>query len=325
MKAGVSWVILVSLVAPLMLIVAKPGRVSAQIAREQIEEIQIGWRKLAAMDDSDKTYQLSSMEKANKDIQGIAKSYRVFVNSGGDHVFQTDHLVYAHSNLYDFAIVRNDPSVDWRMTMYWNKDETAASEAPSIGHKYTLLHPLTAYGLREATSQFADDPEFSFTSLRPENESLVRVEFRRTIESREGKKGTVTGYMILDPRRLWVVLTSTRRSTLAPGIEFEVHRELLPDAAGKPRCASYENIARESTTKNVKTMIRYEFHDYSDGPIDPEVFRLTHYGLPEPISLRQAAHTPTYIWLLVAAAGCGVIAFAFRRFAKGKPTASVTG
>ena len=50
-----------------------------------------------------------------------------------------------------------------------------------------------------------------------------------------------------------------------------------------------------------------------DESIDPRTFYLSHYGLPEPPGITPPSRpTPTYVWLLIAAGGFGVITLACR-------------
>jgi len=64
--------------------------------------------------------------------------------------------------------------------------------------------------------------------------------------------------------------------------------------------------------------------------IDPSVelpdqdFTLTAYGLPEPVGITWSKPTPNYVWPLVAAGGCVVLALGFRFLARRRAAAATS-
>jgi hypothetical protein len=49
----------------------------------------------------------------------------------------------------------------------------------------------------------------------------------------------------------------------------------------------------------------------------PESFRLSEFGLPEPVEFPLSEkHIPIYVWFLAAAGGCAIVACGFRYLAR---------
>jgi hypothetical protein len=57
--------------------------------------------------------------------------------------------------------------------------------------------------------------------------------------------------------------------------------------------------------------VRITFSDYSFDPPPDEIFRLSHYGLPESLAT-SGSSSKLWLWLLLSAAGCLAVAFLFR-------------
>lgn len=75
--------------------------------------------------------------------------------------------------------------------------------------------------------------------------------------------------------------------------------------------ASNQETESEKFGSQASREIRTYSVSYND-TIDPEDFRLSQYGLPEPHGVEWRKPTPTYVWLLLAAGACGVLAIGCR-------------
>jgi hypothetical protein len=64
-----------------------------------------------------------------------------------------------------------------------------------------------------------------------------------------------------------------------------------------------------------KSVFAYDNFEYN-GKVSDEVFRLSHYGLPEPPNVVWSRPTPTFVWLLAGAGVCVFFAAGFRRVAR---------
>jgi hypothetical protein len=68
-----------------------------------------------------------------------------------------------------------------------------------------------------------------------------------------------------------------------------------------------------------------EIHTFSNlnynGDVHEEEFRLSYYGLPEPVGVTWKKPTPTYAWILIGAGVSAVIAFVLGYLARRKRTA----
>ena len=82
-------------------------------------------------------------------------------------------------------------------------------------------------------------------------------------------------------------------------------REFVPDAKRPssqfPVCKSITFISKDEATKKIQTDFKMEFSDYSSDIPGDEIFRLSHYGLPEPARVPWTAAIPTYLWLIAVA------------------------
>lgn len=83
------------------------------------------------------------------------------------------------------------------------------------------------------------------------------------------------------------------------------------------RAASVSNrsVSQLKGTILGKEVTTYKNVRYNE-PVDEDEFWLTHYRLPEPIGVVRETSTPTFVWLLVAAAGFAGVAVLFRWLAR---------
>lgn len=163
--------------------------------------------------------------------------------------------------------------------------------------------------------EISQSPTFRVTRVTPKGGTLDQVEFEYA--------GT-SGVLLTDRSRSSLVIqSSVRGGTNSPGsvpwFADMKRREVEngPDDKTPFRCRLIEvivgNVGDPPDQHNHKL---YEFSDYSDTPVPDEVFTLSHYGLPEPVGVAATKRVPNTVWLLIAAAACGVLAVGLRYAAR---------
>jgi hypothetical protein len=112
--------------------------------------------------------------------------------------------------------------------------------------------------------------------------------------------------------------------TLA-GVGTEKISNELKEAPGPVPLLNKAHSVEEWTLTDGKKMtirsdIEFKVSRPAREPADEE-FRLTAFGLPEPVGIAMPKRpTPRYVWFLIAAAGLGVLAVLFRVLARRRGT-----
>ena len=65
-----------------------------------------------------------------------------------------------------------------------------------------------------------------------------------------------------------------------------------------------------------KSFTGTRYSDYQFVATDPKEFRVSNYGIPEPVGVEWPKPIPNYVWFLIAAGAFGVLMIGFRYFAR---------
>jgi hypothetical protein len=199
-------------------------------------------------------------------------------------------------------------------------------------------HWLGQYPLRP----LLDHPTFRILKLTDQTRDGVPV-VRAEFDSRPGEpqthpriswsRGTVSGWFEVAPSQGWTI-RAFDYTHFVPGAKPEVppakSREVgevryAPGPDGRPVIAWYK---RSTAWLEGPLDGYFEMDDVriTFAPTPAEQFRLTYYGLPEPVGVAPlpAARTPTYLWFLTAAGGFAAAGVVFHRLARRKAAQPVT-
>jgi hypothetical protein len=227
---------------------------------------------------------------------------------------------YVGSPEYSFQVKRLPDRQEYLLVNY-GTDSKSDLRPHNRNHLYMLaaVYQLNSFPLRRLIGH----PTFVVKKLSDERqaeEQFVRVEFtvspnRPTLDASIPKDVvSLAGWFTVSPEHGWAVreyeytMQGERKVTFR-GAAF------YPPASGKPPVPT--KVIRSSTWGDKQggeeqlDDIRVTF-----GPVPREQFTLSYFGLPEPLDMpNQPAvkSTPYYVWILIAAAGCGAIALAFFR------------
>jgi hypothetical protein len=247
--------------------------------------------------------------------------------------------VYGFNPRYAFELRRKAVEAPWVLTKHLER-----RTGTDLGRATTRINSyLTCinFGVRcgytrEPLAELVRKPDFRVGSCRKvqkDGEELVEVAF--TYSFTEGPKKWRTnlkGKLLFDPRQYWCwrsgdiqVTGDTINGTLKlRGTQSNKGDELPP--LSRVWESEGDWVFPMAGVRNRKKL-RYEatLSRPAELPADEE-FRLSAFGLPEPVGVVWDKPTPTYVWLLAAAGVVGALAFGFRYLARrGHPTAPPAG
>jgi hypothetical protein len=263
------------------------------------------------------------------------KTFEIYFNRTGKKVIEQsllasdpDGAVYALNAEYVFALARDSPAAPWVITEF---DERGTDHVPDkIAQKLTMmteaLESIISLG-GEALPDVVSKPNFKvkhIASIQQGSRELVEIEFEYPNDFREGQKGPFIpvqgGVMRLDPNRFWCVDSMNLRIRSRDGTasrRFSVEIVDLQSPFPVPKRAELMEEWKltdggVSTNSNVS---EFELTEPRRLP-DDDSFRLSAFGLPEPPGHPLKRPTPIYIWVIIAAIGCGLLAIGLRYLAR---------
>jgi hypothetical protein len=294
----------------------EPSPAATPISREQLFD---HWKTLEAWDGVEGSYRTKVVV-----IRGERQSSsRVAVKMGPDRrilisTYEDKTGILAHSPLYAFAIARRSPNAGWSLKNFTRDSSPEARQAADVVPPLLTQcsYPLSMLSLVLEDEQFtmhglAREPDFRIDHIIPNPNGFDRIEFVY-------KK--ISGYMLTDRRNASMVMQSQVCGLTEEGSQWvaEMKRELFPERSkdNRPRCKSIEYTFHDAHTHVIQDRCTLEFSDYSDEPIPDHEFRLSHYGLPEPIEGDISRPIPSHVWVLLAAAFFAAIGIGLGRRAR---------
>jgi hypothetical protein len=230
--------------------------------------------------------------------------------------------VYARSPRYGFVLKRTAPNKDWLLTTFVEGEkerelrDLELSLVTGIGRP--VLFPLGTADVGNRGSRFFEEKSMK--------QGLVQATYDK--DRHYLKYSYDTGYagtietdarlsnVIVRFDATFVPAPSRRRVSFVREFASDVKR---PDSA-LPLCKSVAYSAIDDTAGGrILADVRIAFSDYSFDPPNDDLFMLSHYGLPEPVGQPAPRRVPTYVWLLIAGAACGVIGIVFRFVSRQSP------
>ena len=179
-----------------------------------------------------------------------------------------------------------------------------------VVHKISPLNTFQACLGRPLTG-ILDDPAFSIESVEQSDATgRVRVHYRFSQDA-FGRTIFNQGWMDFLPENHWALVEQHNEDGEKTKLDFQV---TLAEAEGKNGIRYPKSITSVLSTPSGKTS-NYFIFDFLEEKDCPESrFRLSFYGLPEPIGLEKPRNNRNLvIWLILGAMGLFLSAFLLRR------------
>jgi hypothetical protein len=227
---------------------------------------------------------------------------------------------------YAFRLTRRTGETDWVLSDWKMAGEEKPNFTPiryppegldTFAHLVSDIRPL---------SELLASPSLviSRAEISPDDPNCVRLHISHTNQPQPKVTRTFQGWVDLDRTAGWCIKREQGRS----GIQIEndlqstdstVTHEYVIDR-GIPVLTKTEWVGvRQPSGKGgaptpFRRVITLETTYRDSVPV--QEFTLTAFGLPEPVGVVWEKPIPTYVWLLAAAGGCGLLAILFRWFAR---------
>lgn len=224
-----------------------------------------------------------------------------------EYVQKSERIVYlSNPHYYAQLSMQNDK---------WLLDKNGTTDNPDIVADLSQLRlkvlPATSFACPEVESveRFLNHPTTKLTGASRIGSS-VRVTFeRRTLRTSDNKHILRIGHLDFNDAAQWRLVGYRILDT-----EKEFDQVVSIQYDGVPSVAiglSQQIYISTSPGGTARSITRY--HNVRNTPNHESPFYLSHYGLPEPPGITPPSRpTPTYVWLLLAAGGFGVITLACR-------------
>lgn len=302
----------------------------AQTRPDSVHELEStlheSWKHLHRVEGSNGSYdfriQFSSTQRGAPPEKSTT-SGRALIKEEGQRAMIQSGVVYARNHSYSFLIAKDIPAADWKLTaLSIHPDEKVDLVALGAPHHYLVFYPLNGFMFGSSGYSLLQEKRLTFRGFRDDPTGLINADFELRISL--GKRDDhLVGNMLLDPKKGWAVVEC--RFTTPKGIDTAtkgwMRRELVedPSAPGGLVCRNIETDIRRSIGSQT---VRIDFSDHSAKTNPDAVFRLSQYGLPEPIGLEQPRNR-RWIWIVAVGLSCLGIGLAFffvARRGKSKPT-----
>lgn len=229
---------------------------------------------------------------------------------------------------YRFFLTRPAGSIEWQIQTFF--DGKSGAEEPGLLtlkslSRDTFPAPAFVTGNSALLPDVFDSPSFKLVKCEasPTNPQWTRVTYENSKVYGTNTEKT-SGWCDLDPSFGWCIREADEKFVM--GNSIRTHRSRIKVSAnaavGLPNAdeVRYE-FSLERDGKVIAHRVAVSTHKaWIDEKIPEREFSLTAYGLPEPLGVKfEEKRTPTYVWLLAGAGGCGLLALAFRRMGSRQP------
>ncbi len=289
------------------------------------------WEILSSWDNVDKTYtigrQLKLWQRDSKDKPGQGEffesqtPYYVKV-SNGCALLQAKSTLLCWNQDYTFTLKKSKVASDgWALGHAVIAPPSENELRQSIlnnGDEIFYFRPLTGFFCPKSCDQYLADGELQITGHHFQENKLVKADIRftwPTVIPGPNPKPMLekfTGYLILDPQNHYVIMEALI-TTEEKGPRYRQIR--------LTRTVEKMNDILITTSLTKESLDGRSFHnmrylDYRMESTDPMEFRLSYYGLPEPVGVVWERRTPVYVWLFVAAGVLLTLGIFFRWLAR---------
>lgn len=215
---------------------------------------------------------------------------------------------------YSFE-VRKDPGKAWVLVDYQAVTDPPHEAFPLLGTEAPIGRGLAPYWVGEGDwlpALVAGDVKgVRITAITRAEGGTVRIDYEHP--DRHSPGVSHRGQADLDPARWWVVTGWTNERSMNGSVKKTVVRREFSTADDGLPLTSRDQIAVTSSVPGATGREEVIDYTFTKQPADSTEFRLTAYGLPEPQGVMWEKPTPYYVWILLAATGCALLAVLFRR------------
>ena len=234
--------------------------------------------------------------------------------------------VLARNSRYAFELTRPGGADEWRLRQYLDAP-SAEPAAQSLSPERLRKNTSSTRSFETSDTTLLTDlfvsPGFKATSCGPSpaDPALIRVTFEHSPPTQPRRVPTRTaGWYDLNPAAGWSVREA--EETIVTGKDgIAVRSHLVSDFDQATGAVFTREVRSETRLTRSGQLINHhstaaKYRMWFDSGVPEREFSLTAYGLPEPPGVEFKRRTPTYVWLLLGAAGCIVLALVFRRLAR---------
>ncbi len=285
---------LFEMAAMILLIVPSQARAQDHPALNQIVESHNNLRALLEGAASVKVWRGNTQLPSGELQEEHAQAY-AFQN--GEMLLKTNGDVFATNSDYRFRL--NNAEKSPVVHFLEGKKRASVSAKQFESSKASLAFSSIYFG-HVPIAEMIKDPRFKVESVVERKDANTEV--RGTWEDPETESIFRNIALILDPSNYFQVLSyrsEIERPTysLTDAVEFSYSSEELPGTRFRPPEKTNQTLmvssrSADADTSGVQTEITYS--EWSNEPIEPQLFRLSGYGIDEP-DLGVLNRSPSYI------------------------------
>jgi len=265
-------------------------------------DVRARWKTLHESDRLPKRYSVTSEIKFGK----VSKTSEWVVTLGENAgKLERTGISFVWNKQYAFLVER-DPGTD--STKLSDITVGAPDDKNKTFHFIThggsrgqMINPLT-FHIWDTFDSLMQDERLTIASVKRNSDEMNEINYHLNFRNAAGLAVKYSGIFTVDPDRFLVrriQATSKREPDSDLVVKFQYKYITLN---GMQLVESVESQWENDFS-------RYRFSNYDFSPVNPEQFRLSYYGLPEPEGLVPLPKPlPRYIWFLIATGGLIVIA-----------------
>jgi hypothetical protein len=290
---------------------------------ELIGQLRQGWEQLRKWDEANKQFVVKK-EQQNPGGPVLRSIVHVRMNMGqgcrsseNQPVGTENVAIYSRNAAYAFLIYRDKSksgdAAGWKLSSYDPTPLPANTVDLNILNSANLpfFYPLSRFDDR-LLPDILSDANFNVEGFSIADRGRYRVVYTYKLRFPLDKKMlTRKGSLVVDPELSWAVVEDSYEFEGRAGrstIKREIERG--PNAGRGLLCRSIQ----EDFSDGGRTLT---FADYSFEESPEELFRLSHYDLPEPIDAPPLKHRTTRVWWIVGGAiVCLALAIMFVHLAR---------
>lgn len=273
-----------------------------------VERVRQGWLRLETADKVPKSYTVIREVVVPK--RTFKSEPRISIGTAGSSRVSKGSAVCWNS-LYAFALKAQREGKGWvvRQVEVSPPDRNELVKAMlGNGHDFEELHPLSGWYYK-CCSHYLEGGQLIFGEIVENGDTAI---YKFTLSTRfDGKdnlpQDKYVGEMTLAVDSNYAIVASSMAKVVGglPSATFRLNfqREIVGGKATK-LVNSFDSVGEREILS---------FGQYDATSPDPTVFRLTHFGLPEPVGVVWDRPTPLYVWLFAGAAASAIIAVLLTR------------
>lgn len=306
-----------------IVILLPPGIVADQSSDELIArfkaEARSAWQRIERYDDSIGAVQVRKEKWTLRDGERTQKlvGKGVLRRKPGLFVFETAHAsdvidtAFGRNSEYAFTVEKKPANGQWLLSELYKRGQHGYTAAHADLAPYANPNSYSHLGLMERLSTALDDKRFIIEKAEPVGNGVVKLYFRTAL-SIAGQEILLNGWMDLDPGNYWSLVASEFESSTGAINRITLVYSPVQEPGQFRPCKSWESIILTKDGK-VEAREQVSFEPLGDSMrVTDDMFRLTHYGLPEPDGVKWEKSTPPLVWLALTGVVCAVVGFGFR-------------